>query len=362
MISDPELASRWRSARPPMAGVHLDSAACSRQSSAAIEAAARHARHEAEIGGYQAAEAAGLVLHAARQVLAGLTGMTAEDVVFTTGSGRALELLLGSWPDSERTVACLPGEFGPNLAVLADQGFTVELLPVDQAGRARPDEVAEWLRAHRPSLVHVDGVASHRGIAQPIAELAAVCTDLAVPLVIDAAQAMVQLDCAVGAAAVYSSSRKWLAGPRGVGFLAVSADLGQRLVRPVPRLAAGEANVAAQVGFAVALGEIRAAGVQRVRARLAAVGRHTREHLDGVAGWRVVEPVDEPTAITTVVPPEGVDPAAVRAGLIAEHRILTTVAEPARAPGELTGPVLRISPHVDMRADDVRLLADALRR
>ncbi|HMZ15203.1 MAG TPA: ergothioneine biosynthesis PLP-dependent enzyme EgtE, partial [Mycobacterium sp.] len=45
MSSAEHLAQRWREARPAVAGVHLDSAACSRQSLAAIEAAARHARH-----------------------------------------------------------------------------------------------------------------------------------------------------------------------------------------------------------------------------------------------------------------------------------------------------------------------------
>ena len=52
------LAEQWRSARPKVAGLHLDSAACSRQSFAVIDAAAQHARHEAEVGGYVAAESA----------------------------------------------------------------------------------------------------------------------------------------------------------------------------------------------------------------------------------------------------------------------------------------------------------------
>ncbi|HET9564144.1 MAG TPA: ergothioneine biosynthesis PLP-dependent enzyme EgtE, partial [Mycobacterium sp.] len=51
-----ELADRWRAARPTAAGLHLDSGACSRQSFAVIDATAQHARHEAEVGGYVAAE------------------------------------------------------------------------------------------------------------------------------------------------------------------------------------------------------------------------------------------------------------------------------------------------------------------
>ena len=78
----------------------------------------------------------------------------------------------------------------------------------------------------------------------------------------------------------------------------------------------------------------------------------TREALADVPGWRVVEAVDEPTAITTLAPLDGADPRKVRAWLIAERRIVTT-AEVQRAPLELTTPVLRISPHVDTTADDL---------
>ena len=91
-------------ARPTVAGVHLDSAACSRQSFAVIDAAAQHARHEAEVGGYVAAEAAAPVLDAGRAAIAALTGLADTDVVFTTGSNNALDLLLGDW-SGERTLA-----------------------------------------------------------------------------------------------------------------------------------------------------------------------------------------------------------------------------------------------------------------
>src|ERR1700676_2855354 len=121
MIVDDELARLWRAARPPVAGVHLDSAACSRQTDAAIAPAAQHARHEAEVGGYVAAHAAASELDAGRTAIGALTGMRGADVVFTTGSNNALDLLLGSWPTGPRTLACVPGEFGPHLALMAAQ-------------------------------------------------------------------------------------------------------------------------------------------------------------------------------------------------------------------------------------------------
>jgi len=365
------LAEQWRAARPKVAGLHLDSGACSRQSFAVIDAATQHARHEAEVGGYVAAEAAAPVLDAGRAAVAALTGLTGSDVVFTTGSNNALDILLSSWP-GERSIACLPGEYGPNLAVMAANGFRVRALPADDFGRLAVDDAARQLAGDPPALVHLTPLASHRGLAQPLAELAAVCRELGLPLVVDAAQALGHLDCAVGAAAIYSSSRKWLAGPRGVGVLAIHPELAQRLRPRLPPpewglpmpvmqcLDLGETNVAARVGYSVALGEHLAAGPDKVRDGLAQVGRMTRTALADVKGWRVVESVDEPTAITTLAPTEGADPQKVRAWLIAERRIVTTYAEVQRAPFEMTAPVLRASPHIDTTAEDLEQFAEAL--
>jgi hercynylcysteine S-oxide lyase len=367
------LAEAWRAARPPVAGLHLDSAACSRQSVKVIDATARHARHEAEVGGYVAAEAATAVLDAGRAAVAALTGMPAAQVVFTTGSQHALDLLLSSWPAGGRTLACLPGEYGPNLALMAVHGFNRRTLPTDADGRVVVEEAAISLAAVPPDLVHLTAVASHRGVVQPLAEMARVCGELGLPLIVDAAQALGQIDCAVGGVdAVYASSRKWLAGPRGVGVLAVRPALMQRLQPRLPpkewagslsnadRLELGEANIAARVGFSVAIGEHIAADPTAVYARLAEVGRASRTVLAEVPGWRVVEAVDEPSAITTMAPLDGADPRQVRGWLIAERRIVTTAVVLERAPLELTTPVLRISPHVDTTDDDLATFAAAL--
>ena len=371
MTDSDSLADRWRAARPPVAGLHLDSAACSRQSFAVLDATAWHARNEAEVGGYVAAEAATPVLDAGRVAFAALTGMPDAEVVFTTGSLNALDLLLGGWqagPADRRRLACLPGEYGPNLAMMAAHGFDRQLLPTLEDGRVALDDAAFALDADPPDFVHLTAVASHSGVVQPLAMIAKLCRELGLPLVVDAAQALGQVDCAVGADVTYASSRKWIAGPRGVGFLAVRRDLMERL-RPrlaVPSLSVarqlefGEANVAARVGFSVALGEHLAYGPELVRARLAEVGAISRTALADVPGWAVVEEVEEPSAITTLAPVDGADPQAVRAWLLAERRIVTTFVGVQRAPLELTGPLLRISPHVDTTADDLGTFAEAL--
>jgi pyridoxal 5-phosphate dependent beta-lyase len=365
-----DLGASWRKARPRPAGRHLDSAACSRQSSRALEAAAHHARHEAELGGYVAEAAADDLLQQGRSVLGGLAGMAAADVAFVESAQAALVALLTGWrlPAGSR-VACLPGEYAPNVAQLRTYGLRPEPLPVDGLGRADVDGIARLLASDPPSFVHLTHIGSHRGLLQPAAEVAVLCRDAGVPLVLDAAQSLGHVDVDLGADVVYGTSRKWLSGPRGVGMLIVRTAIAAQLIPVLPEpegvppmraFESGEAHVAGRIGLVVAVGDHLAAGPDRVRARLAALGRATRELLDGVAGWSVVEPVDEPTATTTLRPPEGVAVVETRTRLLVEHGIVTSAIGPERAPGEMTGPVLRISPHLDATTDDLEALAAAL--
>jgi pyridoxal 5-phosphate dependent beta-lyase len=365
-----DLGAAWRKARPRPAGRHLDSAACSRQSHPALEAAAHHARHEAELGGYVAEAAADDLLQQGRSVIGGLAGMAAADVAFVESAQAALVALLTGWrlPQGSR-VACLPGEYAPNIAQLRTYGLRPEPLPVDGIGRADVEAIGRLLAADPPAVVHLTHLPSHRGTLQPAAEIAALCRAAGIPLVLDAAQSLGHADTDLGADVVYGTSRKWLAGPRGVGVLCVRPAIAAQMtpvlpepegVPPMRAFESGEAHIAGRVGLVVAVGEHLAAGPDRVRERLAAIGRATRELLDGVGGWRVVEPADEPTACTTLVPPDGIDVVVTRTRLLNDHGIVVSAIGPERAPGEMTGPVLRVSPHLDASIDDLEALAAAL--
>jgi pyridoxal 5-phosphate dependent beta-lyase len=129
---------------------------------------------------------------------------------------------------------------------------------------------------------------------------------------------------------------------------------------PVRVLESHEANVAGRIGLCAAVRQHLDADPAAVRKRLAEVGRMTREILGDTTGWAVVDPVDAPAAISALRPLAGQDVAGTRARLIAEHGIVTTAAQPARAPREMTEPLLRVSPQVDCTPEELSLLADAL--
>lgn len=364
--------STWGRRRPGARGAHFDTAAAGRSSEAVLQGTYDHARLEAQVGAYVAQELAAPVLDSGRAALANLLGVASDGLAFVESASVALRCLLAVWPlAAGSTVAVAPSEWGPNLEAFAGRGLAVTEVETLEDGRVDLEQLDRLLATSPPALVHLTHVASHRALVQPVAAAAELCREVGVPLWVDAAQALGHVDAASGADAIYSTSRKWLTGPRGVGMVGVKEAWWDKLAVRVPAMAVSgtpvvrllesqEAHIAGRVGLSLAVHEHLDLGPEAVRGRLREVGRTTRESLDGVRGWEVVDPRETPSAITALRPTDGQDLASTRDRLISEHGIVTTVAAVARAPREMTSPLLRISPHVDCSAEDLSRLRTAL--
>ncbi|MDP9094045.1 MAG: aminotransferase class V-fold PLP-dependent enzyme [Actinomycetota bacterium] len=377
MTTDPtdELAPPWRAwheQRPGTSLTHFDTAAAGRCSSSAQRAVAEHARREAEIGAYIAEAEAAAVLQSARSDLGGLLGVPPDGVAFVESATAAQGALLRSWPLREGdAVAIVGSEWGPNLAAFADRGLRLTELRSDANGGLDLAHLERVVASDPPAAVHLTQVCAHRALTQPISEAAALCRTAGVPLWVDAAQALGHVDTACGADAVYATSRKWMCGPRGVGVLGIapqwwpSLQVSRYVLAPsdeptVRGLDSHDAHIAGRVGLAAAVRQFLAVGAPSVWRRLEEVGRLTRAALAELPSWQVVDEAGAPSAITAVRPSAGQDLAATQARLLAEHSILTTVSTVARAPRELTTPLLRISPHVDCTTEQLSALRRAL--
>ena len=351
---------RWVEDRLEMDLLHLDVAACGVVSHQVFEAEIDYLRAEAARGGYVAELEATPRIDAGRAALASMIGLAGGDVAFSEGGGASFAALLDAWPLTPRArIGTVPSEYGGNARVLADRaagrGWQLVRLDVDDLGRVQ--RVPAGL-----DLVTFPHVASQRGVAQPVAEVLA----SGVPLLLDVAQSLGQTAVPTGAAAYVGTSRKWLCGPRGVGFAVVDPIWQRRLTDPptlqvtvyddVRRFESPEAHIAGRVGLARAAQQWSPALLPAVQAAAAAA----RVLLHHAGGWQVVEPLDEPTGITTLLPPDGVDVVATRGALLADGFVTSAV--PASRAQDLTGPVLRVSTAAWVTPGDLDRLAAALSR
>ncbi len=364
----------WAGARPRTDFLHLDTAAAGRSSQATLDAVTAHARLEAQVGGYVAAEIAAPRLQAVRADVATVLSSDAGGVAFVESATAALLALLQAWPlpDGAR-IAMADSEWGTNVDLLTHRGFPLVPIVTDDRGVIDLEALELQLRSDPPDLVLLDHVAAHRGLVQPATEVVASCRVAGVPVWVDAAQSAGHVSVPAGADAVFATSRKWLTGPRGVGMLAVAAErrdglrvapLGKKPdAAPMQLMESDEAHVAGRVGLGVAVREVLDLGLVDVTARLAEVGRQLRETIASVPGWEVLHPDAPAGSITGVMATAGQDVAQVQRRLLEDHRIVTTLALPWRAPREDVGtmpPLLRLSPHVDLDHTALQRLARAM--
>lgn len=355
------LGEQFHRARLAPSITHLDSASAGRSSNAVIGTVSAYLWREAERGSYVAAADRADEFARDTRDLASLIGHTADEITFRDSARAALRALLNGWSlPMSSTVWVAKNEFGPNLVEFERRGYAVRTLPDgDVYGHVDLDALENMLQFEQPDFIHVCHIGSMSGVVQPVPRIVDIAHAAHVPVVVDMAQSVGHVPTVTGADIVYGTSRKWLTGPRGVGFLAVRRDALRQL-----DIDSSEAFPGGRLGLGVAVAELQQMGQQRVYRELAAIGRATRERLDGIGSWSILEPIDEPSALVTLAPPPGWQDTDLRSAcdrLFSELGVLVTAAESWRAPLAGDQAVLRISGHLDLRREDLDRLADALR-
>src|SRR4051794_495841 len=321
------MSTAWAARRPAAHVIHLDNAAASRPSTATLAATAEHNQRESTHGAYVVEDEAAATIEGCRRHLAALLGMPTDGVAFVESASAGLALLLrvgGLRPGDRVGVAAV--EWGPNVEAFAAHGTELVQLPVDGHGLVDVAALESELRSARLDLVHLTHIASHRGAVQPVGAIVEVAHAAGVPVWVDAAQALGHVSTDSGADAVYATSRKWLAGPRGIGLVATAEHVwpGLRVVPsalappglpPMRYLDSHDAHIAGRVGLANAVTELIEDGPHDVFGALAELGRDAREILRAVRGWTVD---DGSGAIIALRPTGRQDVVAVRASLLEE--------------------------------------------
>jgi pyridoxal 5-phosphate dependent beta-lyase len=358
-LTHEELAERLRQQRVTPEILHLDAASCACPSRAVLDAQLSHLRLEAQKGGQVAAAMVQPTIDSLRRSLAGLLEEQTYKVALSANATVGFANLLQHWPfRTGARIGIVKSEYSSNLRALRDrvQRDEVELvhLPQDAQGRVDVSELEGIVDGL--DLVTFPHVPSHRGIVQPAAQITRACRRSGVSSIVDVAQSAGYIDLRdVPATAFVGTSRKWLRGPRGVGFVAVAND---SPLTDLARLEIDESSFAARMGLARALVELEEAGIQNISARIVWMAAMIRRRLQALTRCTVLEPVEEPSGIVTFRY-SGMTAGEVHERLLARG-ILVSAIPIQRAPLDLVDPVVRAAPHAYSDETDVDLLIETL--
>jgi selenocysteine lyase/cysteine desulfurase len=224
--------ARWRADTPAArAGrIHLNNAGAALMPTPVVRAIEDHLHAEVRLGGYEAAAAAASDIEAAYEALARLVGAAPRNMAVTENATAAFAQALSAFDFAPGDVLLTTrDDYISNqlayLSLAARRGVAVVRAPDLPGGGVDPDAVQALIRARRPALVAVTWVPTNSGLVQPAEVIGRICAAEGVPCLIDACQAVGQLEIDVARLHcdfLSATARKFLRGPRGVGFLYVS--------------------------------------------------------------------------------------------------------------------------------------------
>ena len=228
---DAAQVERWRSDTPGAEKrVHLNNAGASMVPSVVHQAIVGHLELERDAGGYEAAAIRHDEIQDTYRVLADLVGSRPSNIGIVASATAGFVQAMSSF------------DFKPGDAILTSRAdytsYQIHYLALSQRlgvrvlyaedlpeGGVDPDSVRATLAREKCRLVHVSWIPTHSGMVQDVAAVGAACEQAGVPFIVDACQAVGQLPIDVAALRcdyLSVTARKFLRGPRGIGFMYAS--------------------------------------------------------------------------------------------------------------------------------------------
>ncbi|HET9274872.1 MAG TPA: aminotransferase class V-fold PLP-dependent enzyme [Gemmatimonadales bacterium] len=384
--------ARWRQETPGCAGrIHLNNAGAAFAPIPVLEAVRSHLELEQQLGGYEAAEAAASRIAGTYASVAQLVGGAARNIAVVENATVAFAQAMSSidFRTGDVIVTTRNDYISSQLLFLSlARRLGVRILrAADLAtGGSDPDSVRDLARHPRCRLVSVTWIPTNSGLIQPVETIGEICEELAVPYLVDACQAAGHLPIDVARLRcdfLSATARKFLRGPRGVGFLYVSdralergsaplfidmrgaswtAPDEYRLAPDARRFENWEFAVALLLGLGAAAGYALREGMDLLSERALALAAYARRRLAVLPGVRLLDRGPRLGAILTAEiagrSAEDVVGALRERGIntnasLREYAVIDMDAKGAQS-------AVRISPHYYNTTGEIDALADAL--
>jgi len=320
----------WRAETPGCAHRnHLNNAGAALMPQPVIDAITDHVRLEAEIGGYEASDARAEAVARGYDALAALVGAKAQNIAVVANATAGFVQALSAF-DFRRgdVLVTTRADYISNqiqyLALAKRLGVEIVHAPDLVEGGVDPEAVRSIVRRRRPALVAATWIPTNSGLVQDVEALGDVCEELGVPYVVDACQAVGQIEIDVRRLKcdyLSATARKFMRGPRGIGFMYASDRALARGDHPLfvdmrgaRWTSAGGYEIAPtarryedwEFPYALVLGQAAAAryalevGIETARARAWALAARLREALGALPGVRVLDRDATRCAIVTM--------------------------------------------------------------
>jgi selenocysteine lyase/cysteine desulfurase len=221
--------------------IHLNNAGAALMPQPVIAALSDHITLEVQLGGYEAADAARPDIAAAYDDVARLVAGDARNIAIVENATVAFALALSAFDFSSGDVILTTrNDYISNqlmyLSLSARLGVEIVRAEDLPEGGVDPGSVRELIRQRRPKIVAATWIPTNSGLIQPIADVGRICAEEEIPYLVDACQAVGQLPIDVATLHcdfLAATARKFLRGPRGIGFLYVSDRMLDRRAAPL---------------------------------------------------------------------------------------------------------------------------------
>ncbi|MGH8762055.1 MAG: aminotransferase class V-fold PLP-dependent enzyme [Nitrosospira sp.] len=295
--------------------IHLNNAGAALMPRVVLDTVVQHLQQEALIGGYEAADAAREQLENVYDAIGQLLNAQPDEIAVVENATRAWDMAFYSLPlvsgDVILTAATeYAGNYIPYLQLKRQRGVQIRIIPNDEQGQVSVSALHDMLTEPRVKLISLPMIATNGGPIQPVEAIGAAARMAGVWFLLDACQAAGQLPLdiqQIGCHMLSATSRKYLRGPRGMGFLYVERNLCQqleptfldlhsaRLQTPDQFEVRGDArrfenweyNVAAKLGMGAAIAYALALGVDHIWARIQLIADRLRSRLAQIEGVTV---------------------------------------------------------------------------